>query len=487
LSSSCRRFLAAVAVVLPLALLTPAPAGAQDHAEHARHTHPSDDPAVAIPAGREASGTAWLPDESPMHALHRPIGPWDVMLHGNMFLQYLAEDGFFGGRQFGSINWFMAMGRRPLGAGTIELRGMMSLEPFTIGGCGYPDMLASGELCEDEPIHEKQHPHDLVMEAAVEYSRPIGGSVGLQVYGGPVAEPALGPVAFPHRLSALPNPIAPISHHWLDATHVTFGVVTAGVYGRRWKIEGSAFNGREPDEHRTDFDFGALDSYSGRLWFLPAPRWAFQVSAGHLEEAEGPHEGRERIDKRVMTASATYHRPVRTAGFWASTIAWGNKQDAGSAATNFVLAETTVTLNAHDTWFGRAELGSKTPHDISIHGLTDPLGMGKLQGGYERAFGVWRGWSPGIGGSVSASIPTAFLAPRYGQRVTWGGGLFLTLRPARMTSEAQPQTGDHVRPRWSAVLALPRFAGRAGLTGGNLTHLSALQPVKPAMGGSHHL
>ena len=70
-------------------------------------------------------------------------------------------------------------------------------------------------------------------------------------------EPALGPVAFPHRVSAMPNPLAPITHHWFDATHIAYGVVTGGVYGNRWKAEASLFNGREPDENRTDFDFVA--------------------------------------------------------------------------------------------------------------------------------------------------------------------------------------------------------------------------------------
>ena len=106
---------------------------------------------------------------------------------------------------------------------------------------------------------------------------------------GLVGEPALGPPAFPHRVSALPNPLSPIAHHWLDATHITFGVVTAGVYDAKWKAEMSVFNGREPDERRYDFDFAALDSVAGRVWFLPTESLALQVSAGHLNEAEpGP-------------------------------------------------------------------------------------------------------------------------------------------------------------------------------------------------------
>jgi hypothetical protein len=153
------------------------------------------------------------------------------------------------------------MADRKAGSGHFGLRGMISLEPFTIAGCGYPNLLASGEVCEGEAIHDRQHPHDLFMELAATYDRPLGGDAHLQLYGGPFGEPALGPVAFPHRISAMPNPVAPITHHWLDATHITYGVVTGGVYGKRWKAEASVFNGREPDETRTNFDFAAMDSY----------------------------------------------------------------------------------------------------------------------------------------------------------------------------------------------------------------------------------
>jgi hypothetical protein len=170
------------------------------------------------------------------------------MGHGAAFLQYLHESGDRGSEQTGSINWLMGMARRSAGGGQVTLRAMVSFEPWTIGGCGYPNLLATGEVCEGETIHDRQHPHDLFMELAAQYKRPLGKGLRLELYGGPVGEPALGPVAFMHRVSGLPNPIAPMTHHWFDSTHITFGVVTAGLYAPRWKVEGSVFNGREPDE-----------------------------------------------------------------------------------------------------------------------------------------------------------------------------------------------------------------------------------------------
>ena len=195
----------------------------QTQTAHEQHSVPS--------VRREASGTAWLPDVTPMYAFHRQALGWDLMVHGNAFVQFLYESGeeHRRSRQAGSINWVMGMARRPIGAGRLGLRTMVSLEPWTIPGCGYPDLLATGEICRGDTIHDRQHPHDLFVEVAVEYDRPLTQSLRWQVYGGPAGEPALGPPGFPHRLSAFPNPIAPISHHWLDATHISFGVVTAAV------------------------------------------------------------------------------------------------------------------------------------------------------------------------------------------------------------------------------------------------------------------
>jgi hypothetical protein len=235
----------------PAAPAPQAPAGDHQHDHSAMAGTPTLFPA------RDASGTAWLPEHTPMYGLHGRAGAWELMAHGNVFAQFLYEAAaeHRGAAQAGSINWAMGMARRTLGAGRFGVRTMLSLEPATIGGCGYPDLLATGEVCDGDSIHDRQHPHDLFMEVAAEYERPLTGTLKGQLYGGLAGEPALGPVAFPHRLSAMPNPLAPTGHHWLDATHITFGVVTGAVFTPRWKAELSVFNGREPDENRWDFDF----------------------------------------------------------------------------------------------------------------------------------------------------------------------------------------------------------------------------------------
>jgi hypothetical protein len=463
-----RRFKSARTVTFGVAAFAALAAGpTQAIAQEPAHQHGTTTPAQAQHAGhdisemaRDGSGTAWLPDETPMYAIHSTRGPWTLMFHENVFLQYLHESGERGDDQPGSINWAMGMALRNAGPGHIRLRGMLSLEPWSIRGCGYPDLLATGEVCESEKIHDRQHPHDLFMELAADYTAPIAGNVRWQVYAAPVGEPALGPVAYPHRVSALPNPLAPIGHHWFDSTHIAFGVLTAGIYGPKWKAETSAFNGREPDEDRSDFDFAALDSFSGRLWFLPTRRLALQVSAGHLNEAEPGEAGGPRADVDRVTASATYHYPFRNNSIWATTLAWGRNEELAHAS-NALLVETNVTFNERDTWYGRFEVAGKSAHDLDVAEPPSDFTVAKLQGGYTRYLPAWNGFQPGAGAGMSVGIVPETLKRVYGSRTNVGFAVYLTLRPAAITHLAGSATSapvdhsQHAAPQPSQSPAAP--------------------------------
>jgi hypothetical protein len=314
---------------------------------------------------------------------------------------------------------------------------MLSVEPWTIRGCGYPNLLATGETCLGDTIHDRQHPHDLFMEIAASYQRPLTESLRWEVYGGPAGEPALGPPAFPHRLSASGNPIAPITHHWLDSSHITFGVVTAGVFSPRWKFEASAFNGREPDDQRTGFDLNALDSVSGRVSFMPTPRLVAQVSAGHLRAAEAGLGTQPRRDVERITASISYHRPFGAA-MWATTVAYGLdsgvdviREETLRFTTSGVLAETTVAPDNAQTWFGRLEIVAKPAHDLHADEYrAQVFTVGKLEAGYVRYFVRRYGLDCGLGGTLTLSALPPELAPRYAGRIAPGFGVFLNLRPA---------------------------------------------------------
>jgi hypothetical protein len=379
-----------------------------------------------------------------MHGVHVNAGGWHVMLHGTAFAQVLYEPdekhrtGGFESGQFSSVNWLMALARRGAGAGRIGVRAMVSTEPWTVGNCGFINLLASGEICQGDTIHDRQHPHDLFMELAADYDRPVRGSLRWQVYGGLAGEPALGPTAFPHRLSAMPNPIAPITHHWLDSSHIAFGLITTGLYQGRWKAELSVFNGREPDEARADLDLGPLDSVSARVTFIPSPRLALQVSAGHLHAAEAEFPPQPRSDLFRSTASAAYHR-VTGPNVWATTAAYGVNSgdevipgDVVHLVTHAILVESSITIRERDSWFGRIEVVGKPGHDLHVH--AEParvFPVAKSQVGYERRVWARRGLAAGVGGTASLSIVPPALQAYYSGTVAPGFGVFFNLRPSR--------------------------------------------------------
>ena len=299
---------------------------------------------------RDASGTAWQPDSTPMQGFSWASGDWTGMVDGYASLVYDRQGGPRGATQTFSESMLMAMAQHPLGPGTLTLRSMLSLDP-AMGPAGYPLLLQTGETADGvHPLVDRQHPHDLVMELAGVYSLPVGPHASAFLYLGYPGEPALGPVTFMHRFSGMDDPAAPITHHWLDSTHITFGVVTAGFVQGPFKLEGSVFNGREPDQHRWDFDPLRLDSYAGRLSFNPTPDWALQVSYGFIKS---PEQLAPEVDQDRLTASATYNRPLPH-GNWQTTFAWGRNFDHPGHTLDGVLLESSLELGRH-TLFGRAE------------------------------------------------------------------------------------------------------------------------------------
>jgi hypothetical protein len=414
---------------------------AQDHTSHKAEPNTN----VELFPHRVASGTAWTPDTTPMFGSERNWLGWAVMLHGRVFGQALGESpekhrtGGADGFQLSSVNWGMVMARRAVAGGRFGFRTMLSAEPWTVSDCGFLNLLATGEICEGDTIHDRQHPHDLVMELAIDFDRALAGSLRWQMYAGLAGEPALGPPAFPHRLSAVVNPIAPISHHWLDSSHITFGLVTGAVYSERWKGEVSVFNGREPDADRADLDLAPLDSVSGRLSFMPNDRTVVQVSSGHLNEAEAEFGSQPRSDLYRSTTSFTYHRPYRQSGMWATTIAYGVNSGREvlpdgpvDARTHALMAESTVMLDERHWVFGRAEIVGKPAHDLHAHEYgAEVFTVGKVQTGYTRNFTPRRGLVPSVGGTIALSLVPPELAPRYSGRRSWSAGLFFAVGPRK--------------------------------------------------------
>lgn len=293
-----------------------------------------------LPMGRNGSGTGWLPDASPMYGYMYHSPKWMYMLHGNLFLRYnnqdVANKGTRGDSEFDAPNWLMFMGQRQVGKnGLFHFSTMFSLDAALGGGDGYPLLFQSGEAYKGKAIVDRQHPHDLFSELSVSYSHALSRKADVFAYVGYPGEPALGPVAFMHRPSALGNPDAPITHHWVDATHITFGVATIGVRYGQFKLEGSSFTGREPNEKRYDFDKPRFDSWSGRLSYNPTENWALQVSHGFIKSPELLHADE---DVNRTTASAVYSKPLANSTLNATAV-WGINKTAGHDWENAALVE----------------------------------------------------------------------------------------------------------------------------------------------------
>jgi hypothetical protein len=381
---------------------------------------------------RQGSGTSWVPDAVNSPFYHVPLRGWDVMAHGLAFGQLVHQSGARGDTQLGSINWSMVMGSRPLVGGRLQLRAMNSLEAWTVTDRGYPILLQSGETLRGDAIHDRQHPHDFFMELGAFYERALSPSLAWQLYVAPSGEPALGPVAFMHRPSAENDPMVSLGHHWQDATHITFGVVTAGLFSRRWKLEGSAFNGREPDENRWNLDLrGArLDSYSGRLTVNPNASWSLSGSYGFIHAPERP---RSETSMHRLSASALHGARIGSTGRWSSALVWGANLESGHAALEHsFLAETNFEPSDRHALFGRVELVQKTGEDLSL-GIGDEheeFDLLALSAGYVREVGTFLRTSGGVGVRGTLNILPAALEPHYGSRTPLGVVVFLRLRPA---------------------------------------------------------
>lgn len=335
-----------------------------------------------------------------------------LMAHASAFGVYDYQSGARGDKKFFSPNMAMLMAEHPVGDGKFGVRTMFSLEPATIGRNGYPELLQTGETANGvTPLIDRQHPHDLFMELALTYSHPINENNSAFAYFGMPGEPALGPVTFMHRFSGMNNPESPITHHWLDSTHITFGVATLGYIWKNWKIDGSIFTGREPDENRWNFDEPLFDSYSARLSFNPTKAWSFQVSYGWIHS---PEQLSPDVDVDRITASVTYDKAWGK-NHWQTLFAWGeNRNHPGKNLDGFLLESTVQFHNTH-TVFGRAERVSKDelfPPGSPLDG--QEFTVNKISLGYIYDFPKIQHIVFGIGGMGAVHILPGTLTSTYG-------------------------------------------------------------------------
>lgn len=333
------------------------------------------------PMQRNGSGTAWLPDSSPMYAGMFMLKNWSFMVHGSIFGRYNTQNPFNtgkrGGTKFDAPNWFMLMAQTPvLTNDRLTFKSMLSLDPLTEGGAGYPLLFQSGESWMNKPLVDAQHPHDFFSELSATYTHSINEDSSVFGYIGFPGEPALGPTAFMHRPSAFSNPDAPIGHHWQDATHILFGVATLGWVYKDFKLDTSIFTGREPDENRFNFDMPKFDSYSARMTFNPSKDLSLQTSFGYLKspEALSPNSDTFRATSSI-THNKTFNKKYNDFTNLATTLVWGMNIPISTSETdhhmstplNSLLLESNLQYKKDNFLFAKMEYVQKNDHELVLN------------------------------------------------------------------------------------------------------------------------
>lgn len=419
---------------------------------------------LGVSMDRLGSGTTWIPDAIALPSRRFDTGSWNWMLHGFAFGQYDTQGGARGGSQLGSVNWGMLMATHELAGGRFQARTMLSLDAAGVTSRGYPLLLQSGETFDGLAIHDRQHPHDLWMELGAMYDRPITKCVGLTLYAAPSGEPALGPVAFMHRPSMMDIPSAPIGHHWQDATHISFGVLTAGLFTHDFRLEGSAFNGREPDQQRWNFDPITLDSYSGRASYNPNARWSLNAGFGFLRSPEALTPN---VSVHRVTASAMFGQTIGTDGQLAATLIWGaNKRSGDDGLSHSALVEGEAVLDRWNTVFGRVEVVQKSADDLVIDfapfsfAPAQRFNLGAVSLGYIREVAPMRVATLGLGAMGTANVVPPSLQTAYGSRTPLGLFVFVRLRPLAI------KDGGMGGMQMDGMNGLAALDGRGAHTGG---------------------
>ena len=364
----------------------------------------------AYPMSRDASGTSWQPDLSEHGGVHGRSGAWMFMSHAMLNAVYDWQDGPRGDDKVFVAGMVMGAARRDFANGdTLNLRAMLSPEP-AMGARGYPLLFAAGESADGAtPLIDRQHPHDLFVELSASYAHRLGAHDSVFIYAGLPGEPAFGPPAFMHRMSAMDSPEAPISHHWFDSTHVTFGVVTAGWVHDDWKLEASRFRGREPDQERYDIESGELDSSAVRANWNPTERLALQASWADITSPEAlePDENETR-----WSLSGAYAQPLGDGGWWATTLGFTNKERSDGVSLDAWLVETALHPNDRWTFFARGESIETDELEGAGHGHVNRVA--RLSLGAIRDFRVNENVVIGIGALAQHHLAPDDLETSYG-------------------------------------------------------------------------
>ena len=386
-----------------------------------------------LPMSRDGSGTSWQPDATPMEMYMAMGKKWQLMVHGNFFIRYTTQnfnnDSLRGNDAIDGPNWLMGMYSHKVGMkNLVSVSAMLSFDALTEGQDGYPLLLQTGESYKGQPLIDKQHPHDLFSQITVGFTRSFNKDIDLNLYLGYPGEPALGPSVFMHRASAMNDPDAPISHHWQDATHITFGVGTLGFRYKMVRVEGSIFTGREPNDNRYDFDSPTFDSYSYRINLNPNKNFALQFSQGFIKSPEELHPDEDVIR---TTASVLHTTMLSEKNYIASSLVWGMNKPSGDDAMHSILLESNLQLNS-TAIYGRYEFVQKSAEELEIPVEDNPaFNINDITLGVSQRLLSYMKTDLAIGVQSTLSVPQNDLKPFYGD-MPLSVEFFFRIHPAMM-------------------------------------------------------
>ncbi len=362
-----------------------------------------------------ASGTAVNPDAAPMDMIMSNLGSWNTMLMGSGFISDIQQSGPRGGDKLYSTNMFMVSAQHALGdSDSFRMELMLSLEPATITDRRYPLLFQTGETAFGNPIVDGQHPHNFIMALGFHYAHAVSENTTVDFYFAPVGDPALGPIAYPHRASAAELPEAPISHHWQDSTHISDEVITAGLSHKQFRVEASGFYGSEPGENRWTIEGGPINSWSARVWYFPSAHWAAQVSVGRITKPEALEPG----DQVRSTASVEYSKDG-----WSSSLIWGRNHDTATQHDlNSYLVESVLPIRQKNFLTGRIEVVDKD--ELIVPGI---YRIGEYTIGYTRDVPLIPRIETGLGFNFSSYSLPGSIKSAYGDRPV-GGNMFIRFR-----------------------------------------------------------
>ena len=349
-------------------------------------------------------------------ALNAQESNWRGSLDGRVFAQYMSSGTVRGAQGFAVSNWFAGSVARDTEAGTVSGSLMMSLEPLTVGECGYPRLITPTFLCFSRVLEDRAPAHPLIMDASVQLTQKLSNARAI-IRLGIAGEPAFGPVAYFHRSSAQYDPVAPLAHDRFNPQHTAYGLFTVGVGTDRTLWEVSAFNGTGLDDNPYDLDFGRIRSIAGRGSVTLGQATRMQASFASFQPSPGgtSHHGQSSAG-RMTAYSATIARAPTAPGLaytagWAAHRVSGETQNAG-------LLEAQYSRRRHAV-FGRVEVVRRVENEIlidSLHNhttLVRRFNVGELSGGYALRLAQWRGLETSLGARASLNTIPEYIRPRY--------------------------------------------------------------------------